>query len=86
VEEISLNLSPAVILIEQRQDLPTLFAILLELILHCTQECLSSANAARQRIQPHESSGFTFTAGARLRPAGRLCSSAHINILMSDDP
>jgi hypothetical protein len=85
VEDLGLDLSTAVILIEQRQDFPALIVVSLELFLHRTQKCLRSANIARQCIQPHQNSAFTFSR-TRWRPADRPCSSAHINILMSDVP
>jgi hypothetical protein len=86
VEEIGLYLSSPVILVEQRQDFPALLAVPLELILHRTQKHLRSANTARKRIQPHQSGPFAFAPGARLWPGGRLCSSVHIDILMSGVP
>jgi hypothetical protein len=49
--------------------------------MHRTQKSLGSAKTARQGIQPHESSAFT--PRARLRPAGRLCLSGHIDIFPS---
>jgi hypothetical protein len=86
VEEIGLYLSTPVILVEQRQDFPTLLAVPLELLLHRRQKHFRSANAARQRIQPHESCPFAFAPSARLWPAGRLRSGVHVDILMSSVP
>jgi hypothetical protein len=81
LKELGLDFSAPIILVEQRQDPPALIAVSLELIVHRIQKSFWRANTARQGIQPHESSAFT--PRARLRPAGRLCLSGHIEFLIS---
>jgi hypothetical protein len=81
LKELGLDFSAPIILVEQRQDPPAPIAFPLELIVHRIQKSLWSANTARQGIQPHESCAFT--PRARLRPAGRLCLSGHIEFLIS---
>src|SRR6266404_1143770 len=76
VEEVCLYLSAVEILVQQRQDFPTLIRVCLGLLVHRIQKCVRRANTARQGIQPQQSR--TFGPRARLRPAGRLCPSRHI--------
>ena len=79
LKELCPDFSAAVVLVQQGQDFPAFLAVALELIAHGAQERFRSAGAARQGVQPGKSRALT--AGARLRPSGRLGSSAHVDIL-----
>jgi hypothetical protein len=84
LEDIGFYLAAAVILVEQRQNFPTLIRVFQELSAHGTHERLGRAITVRQGVEPLHICACT--ARQRLRPAGGFYSGAHNNVLISTNP